>query len=157
MAWLPITFPSSASYAVTSSYALSASYAPPVPSDSASYASTASFVSQIFSEGASFADPINGISFSSSFCVFRAPYTCQVQALYGKRFGGANCFINARRSGSGGYTFHTASNVTLSSDNIWFSANSISGSNYQSGESLEIIVSGSGNSQIAVQVDFIRI
>lgn len=142
---------------VSSSYALSASWAPGIPSVSASYAQTASFVNQIFSEGGTFADPINGISFSSSFCVFRAPYSCQVQSIYGKRFGGSNCFINARKSGSNGYSFHTASNLILSSDNIWFQSNIVENTNYVVGDSLEIIISGSGNNQISVQVDLIRV
>ena len=124
---------------------------------SSSYAVTASYTNQIFSEGGTFADPVNGISFSSSFCVFRAPYQCQGSQIYGKRFGGSNCFVNARKSGSGGYEYHTASNMILSADNIWFIPNSIQSSSYISGESLELIISGSGNSQIAMQVDFVRI
>lgn len=47
MAWLPITFPTSASYAVSSSFATSASWAPPVPSVSASYAETASYYREV--------------------------------------------------------------------------------------------------------------
>ena len=146
------------SWAESSSFAVSASYAPAgQQSPTSSYALTASFVDSVFSEGGTFADPINGISFSSSFCVFRAPYSCRVQSLYGKRFDGSDCFINARKSGSGGYLLHTGSNVTLTSDNIWFLANSVANTDYSAGDSLEVIISGSGNSQIAVQLGFIRI
>ena len=140
-----------------SGYAAASNGIIPTSTSTASYALTASFVNSIFSEGGTIADPINLISISSSFIVFRAPYSCEVVSLYGKKSLGSTAYVNARKSGSAGYLYHTGSNLSIPSDHAWFIANSIDNAIYSSGDSLEVIMSGSGNSQIAIQLDFRRI
>ena len=120
-------------------------------------AATASFVTQVFSRGATIADITNGVQTTGSYYIWRSPFTCQVQSLYGKKSGTGTPQINARKSGSGGYSYHTASNLLLSTADQWATANSIANTTYAAGDSLEIIVTGSGATQIAVQLDFIRI
>lgn len=111
----------------------------------------------VFSQGATLADYGSGISNSGSYMVWRAPFPCYVVKVYGYREGGGNAEINAVRSGSGGQSFHTGSNLVLSSANVWTSTNTVENTDYSIGDSLKIIVSGSGgNNQVAVQVDFLK-
>jgi hypothetical protein len=144
----------SASYALTSSFAATASRA--VSSSFSSTAVSASFVPLIFSRGATIADVTNGFSTTGSYAVWRAPYTCTVTALYGRAAGSTTAQVNARKSGSAGYSMHTASNLVLGTANTWIPANSVQNTSYTVGDSLEIVISGSGATQVAVQVDFIR-
>jgi len=111
----------------------------------------------VFSKGGTVADLLNGISISGSYITWRAPFSCSVVALYGRRSGGTAPQINARRSGSAGYALHTGSNLTLTTADAWVQANSVTNVSYVAGDSLEIVVSGSGNSQVAVQVDYIKV
>lgn len=113
--------------------------------------------SGVFSKGGTIADITNGVSTSGSYIVWRAPFSCSVVALYGRRSGGGNAQVNARRSGSAGYALHTGSNLTLTVDNTWTQSNTVVTQSYVPGDSLEIVISGSGNSQVAVQVDFIKV
>jgi len=114
--------------------------------------------SGVFSKGGTVADFVNLIAISASYYVWRAPYSASVVALYGRReTGSATTEINARRSGSAGYALHTGSNLVLTADTTWVQANSVQNTEYAPGESLEIIVSGSNNRQVAVQVDFIKL
>lgn len=114
--------------------------------------------SGVFSKGGTIADFSNLISTSASYFVWRAPYSASVVALFGRReTGSATTAINARRSSSAGYALHTASNLVLGSDNTWTQANSVQNTTYAGGDSLEIIISGSNNRQVAVQVDFIKL
>lgn len=123
-----------------------------------SYSQTSSFNNSIFSRAGTFADVTNGITTTGSYTVWRVPYTCQVQAIYGKAIGSTSCQVNARKSGSAGYSLHTASNLTLPIAGNWYIANSVQNTNYAIGDTLEFIVSGStGATAISVQVDFIRI
>jgi hypothetical protein len=114
--------------------------------------------SGVFSKGGTIADVVNLVATSGSYIVWRAPFSCSVVALYGKREAGGIAQINAVRSGSGaGRTLHTASNLRLTTDDLWTRANTVANTSYVPGDSLEIIISGSGNDQVAVQVDFIRV
>lgn len=123
-----------------------------------SYSQTSSFNNSIFSRAGTFADVTNGITTTGSYTVWRVPYTCRVQTIYGKAIGSTSCQINARKSGSAGYSLHTASNLTLPIAGNWYTANSVQNTNYAIGDTLEFIVSGStGATAISVQVDFIRI
>lgn len=169
----------SASYTLSSSYAVSSSYS--VTSSfttTASFASTASYVNNlvqnvsitgsvvvsgsngagIFSQGATLVDYVSGISSTGSYMVWRAPFSCSVVALYGYYVGGTAPQINAARSGSSGYGKITGSNLTVNQENIWVAANTngLQNANFNSGDSLQVIMSGSTNNQLAVQVDFIR-
>lgn len=155
-----------ASTVVSASYALSASYAPGALVDGATYnitaswavsAATASFLAGTFTRGATIADVTLGISTTGSYIVWRAPFTARVSALSGYAVGGTAAQVNARKSGSGGYSYHTGSNLLLSVASKWIVANSVTNTDYAVGDTLEIMVSGSGEKQIAVSVDFIRI
>lgn len=116
------------------------------------------FGSGVFSKGGTIADYSNLIAISASYFIWRAPYSASVVALYGLRdTGSATTAVNARRSSSAGYALHTASNIILTSDNTWTRANAVQNTAYAPGDSLEIIVSGSNNRQVAVQIDFIKL
>lgn len=116
------------------------------------------FGAGVFSKGGTIADFTNLIATSASYYVWRAPYSASVVALYGRReAGGATTAVNARRSSSAGYLLHTASNLVLGTDQFWSRANSVQNTAYAPGDSLEIIISGSDNKQVAVQVDFIKL
>lgn len=112
--------------------------------------------SGVFSQGGTLSDYVTGITTSGSYMVWRAPFSCSVVALYGYREGGGNAQINAQRTGSSGTALHSATNVVLSTDATWTAASSIQNTNYNRGDALKIIVSGSSNNQISVQVDFIK-
>ena len=107
----------------------------------------------VFSKGGTIADLINGVSTTGSYAVWRAPFPCQVVAVYGRRSGGTACQINASKNN----TLHSATNLSLSTDNTWTPVPTLQNTSYTIGDSLEIIISGSANNQVAVQVDFIKI
>lgn len=167
---LSSSFTVSSSFAITSSFAQTASFV--VNAQTASYVNplvqnvsiTGSLVvsgangAGIFSQGATLIDYIDGISNSGSYMAWRAPFSCSVVALYGYYVGGSNIQVNAARSGSSGYGLITGSNLVLTSANTWFSAiaGGLQNGNFNTGDSLQVIMSGSANNQIAVQVDFIR-
>ena len=111
----------------------------------------------VFSKGGTIADLVNGVSTIGSYAVWRAPFPCQVVAIYGRKSGGSACQVNARKSGSAGYSLHTGSNLVLPASDTWYNSNTVTNTNYSIGDSLEIIISGSINNQVAVQVDFIKI
>lgn len=121
---------------------------------------TGSFVatSNVFSKGGTAADS-NGISSNISYNVWRAPFSCSVVAVYGRREGGSTAQINARKSSSAGYSLHTGSNLTLGTVNSWTATNTVVSTSYVAGDSLEIVISGSGGSptQVSVQVDFVKV
>ena len=119
-----------------------------------SFATTSSYIDQIFSRGGTIANLTSGVSTTGSYMVWRAPYTCRVVNVYGKKVGSGTPQINAARSGSGGFAYHSATNLSLSSEHRWFSVGSLTNINYNTNDSLEIIVTGSGAQQIIVQVDF---
>lgn len=111
----------------------------------------------VFSQGATLIDYIDGISNSGSYMVWRAPFSCSVVGLYGYYVGGTSPQVNALRSGSSGIGRITGSNLTLSSQNVWIAAlPNFQNSDFNIGDGLTVIMSGSANNQLAVQVDFIR-
>lgn len=111
----------------------------------------------VFSQGATFVDYVIGISNSGSYMVWRAPFSCSVVAMYGYREGGGPAKVNAARSGSSGFGFLSGSDLSLASSNVWTAFNSVQNADFNSGDTLKLIMSGSAsNSQLAVQVDFIR-
>lgn len=111
----------------------------------------------VFSQGATLVDYIDGISNSGSYMVWRAPFSCSVVALYGYYIGGSAPQVNALRSGSSGIGLVTGSNLTLSSQNTWVAAlPNFQNRDFNAGDGLTVVMSGSANNQLAVQVDFIR-
>lgn len=112
----------------------------------------------VFSQGATLVDYISGIASTGSYMVWRAPFSCSVVALYGYYVGGTAPEINAVRSGSSGYGKITGSNVIVNQESTWVAATAslLQNVNFNAGDSLQIIMSGSTNYQLAVQVDFIR-
>lgn len=112
----------------------------------------------IFSQGGNLIDYAVGVSNSGSlYMVWRAPFSCSVVAMYGFREGGGPSKVNAVRSGSSGFDLLSGSDLSLTSSNVWTPFNSVQNADFNSGDSLKLIMSGSAsNSQLAVQVDFIR-
>lgn len=111
----------------------------------------------IFSQGATLVDYGSGISNSGSYAVWRAPFSCSVVAIYGYREGGGPSKVNAARDGNSGYGLHASSDISLTSANTWTAFGSLQNTNYNTGDTLKLIMSGSAsNNQLAVQVDFIR-
>ena len=89
--------------------------------------------------------------------VWRAPFSCSVVAVYGYREGGGPSKVNAVRSGSSGYGLLSGSDLSLTNANAWTAFNSVQNANFNTGDCLKLIMSGSAsNNQLAVQVDFIR-
>lgn len=109
----------------------------------------------VFSKGITLADLTNTFDTTGSYFVWRAPYPATVVALYGFKSGSSNVQLNARRSGSGA-ALHTGSNLTITANNLWTAANSVQNTAYAVGDSLEIIISGSSQFQVSVQVDYIK-
>jgi hypothetical protein len=90
--------------------------------------------------------------------VWRAPFSCSVVGLYGYYVGGTAPQVNAARSGSSGYGTITGSNITIPNAGDWVPAtgSGLRNKDFNAGDSLQIIMSGSANNQLAVQVDFIK-
>lgn len=109
----------------------------------------------IFSKGITLADFTSPFNVTGSYFVWRAPYPATVVALWAIKSGSSQVSINARRSGSG-QAFHTASNLVITANNLWSSANAVTNSLYSAGDSLEVILSGSSVIQTSIQVDFIK-
>lgn len=112
----------------------------------------------IFSQGATLIDYSSGISNTGSYMVWRAPFSCSVVAIYGYYVGGTSPRVNAARSGSSGYGMITGSSFLVDQENVWVAAtaSALQNSSFNAGDSLQVIMSGSANYQLAVQVDFIR-
>lgn len=112
----------------------------------------------IFSQGATIADFVGGISNTGSYMVWRAPFSCSVVAMYGYREGGGAAKVNALRSGSSGTGLISASDLSLRTSSIWMPfIGTLQNTTFNAGDSLRLIMSGSAsNSQLGVQVDFIR-
>jgi hypothetical protein len=177
--WSPIQISISASWATQS---LSASYSPVEPAYSASistqfgtkqatittgstlpitasWAVTASYVSALFSRGGTIYDAL-GIAgtaaTASNVIVWRAPYSCSVNNVWGYRVTGSSALVNARKNGTG--TIATGSHISLTSVDTWISASSITATSFAAGDKLEIMLISSSAypTQIAVQVDFTK-
>lgn len=115
---------------------------------------TASYVSGTFSRAVTLADVTSGVSTTGSYAVWRSPYPCRVLSLYGRKSGTGTPQIMFRKSGSGGYSYHTGSTLKISSEHKWFRSNTVTNTDYTAGDSLEIIISGSGAKSITAQIDF---
>lgn len=109
----------------------------------------------VFSKGITVADLTNGFTVTGSYHVWRCPFPSTVVGVYGFKSGSANVQLNARRSGSG-TSLHLASNLTITNNNQWTSGGAVQNTTYSAGDSLEIIVSGSSQYQVSVQVDYIK-
>ena len=110
----------------------------------------------VFSQGATLIDYIEGISTTGSYMVWRAPFSCSVVAMYGYKEGGSTATLNALKTGSGGSQLLSASALSLATNNTWTAFNSVQNQNFNTGDALKVIMTGSANNQLAVQVDFIR-
>lgn len=112
----------------------------------------------IFSQGATLVDYVSTITSTGSYTVWRAPFSCSVVALYGWYVGGTAPQVNAIRSGSSGFGRITGSNLTVWQANNWLPAtgSGLQNKDFNVGDTLQIVMSGSSNFQLAVQVDFIR-
>ena len=147
----------SSSYAITSSFSNKSSLADSATSSSyALNSSTSSFSTVVFSRALTLYDP-NGISISGSYYVWRAPYTATVLSIYARTEGAGVSQINATKSGSSGRLNHTGSNLSVLGTGSWYQANSVTNAIYGVGDTLEIVVTGSGVTQIIVQLDFQKI
>ena len=61
-------------------------------------------------------------------------------------------------SGSAGYANHVSADISLATNDLWVAAGAVQNTDYVAGDSLELIISGTGQpNAVAVQVDFIRI
>ena len=102
---------------------------------------------------------VNTVDFISAINapVWSATWPCKVIKIKGYRVGGdTNTKINARKNGS---INHLSSDLALPSASVWIDAGSVQNTDYAVGDSLEIMVTTAGASltQIAVQVDFIKL
>jgi len=111
-----------------------------------------------FSRGLSVGELTTGFTTNGAYYTWEAPYSCSVTGIRAKRTGGTGAEINARRSGSGGYSLHSAANLSLTTNNSWTSVATIQNPAYISGDSLEIIISGATYTpnQVIVQVNFVK-
>ena len=86
-----------------------------------------------------------------------ATFACRVTNVRGFRVGGgATTSINARKNGSSN---HLATAKTLAAESTWYDAGAVQNIDYAIGDMLEImvVVPGASLTQIAIQVDFIKI
>jgi hypothetical protein len=91
-----------------------------------------------------------------AFTLWRTPYPCRVVSLQGwADVSGSS--INARKSGSAGWSAHTSSFI-LNKNSDWVSSNSVINTDYAANDTLQIMITGSvATSRITIQIDFIRI
>ncbi len=108
-----------------------------------------SSLAQKISKGGTILNPTEAIN----VVVWRAPFPCNVEKVWGYRVGGTGATINARKNGAQN---HLASALSLTSENIWLDGGMVQNISYEVGDKLEImIVSVDGNpTQVAIQVDF---
>ncbi len=115
-------------------------------------------ITNVFSRGGTIVDDTNFITTNQVFTVWRSPYSCELLSLYCRASGDVGVQVNARKSGSAGYQLHTGSNLVIGNTNTWLSSNSVSNNTYNSGDTLEFIISGSANvNSVSIQADFRRI
>lgn len=96
-----------------------------------------------------------GITAAINVIVWRAPYACTVNKVYGYRVAGSGATVNARKNGS---LTHLASSLSLTSSDTWMDGGTVQNATYAAGDKLEImVVSATGSpTQIAVQVEFTK-
>jgi hypothetical protein len=94
---------------------------------------------------------------ASAWVVWRAPFACEVLNVRGYRVGGTGATINARR-GSGPGDDHLASDLSLTSPNVWMDGGPVQNIVYAGGEEMWILITGITGTpdQVAIQVDLRR-
>jgi hypothetical protein len=102
---------------------------------------------------------VNTADFLSAIniCVWYATSACRVTAVRGWRVGGdTTTSINARKAGTDN---HLATAKTLASESTWIDGGAVQNTDYTVGQSLEVMVVSAGPSatQIAIQVDFVKL
>lgn len=108
--------------------------------------------SQVFSKGGTMVNS-SGLSALTAIA-WRAPFACTVTNVRGYRVGGSAATINARRNGTDN---HLASDLSLGSADTWADGGAVQNTAYAAGDKLEImLVSVTGATQVAIQVDFTR-
>lgn len=123
---------------------------------SSSYAATSSFNTAIFSRGTTYFVSGGMNTTPEDFTIWKTPYPCRVISFQGWA-DGTGSFINARKSGSGGYSAHTSS-LQITNRSTWISSNSVLNTDYGQNDTLQIQITGSTNtSRVTIQLDFIRI
>lgn len=125
---------------------------------SSSYAQTSSFNNSIFSRGVTYFVSGGMNSTPEAFTVWRTPYPCRVVSLQAWPDRSNAISINARKSGSSGYSPHTTSFLLVTGLD-WNSSNSVINTDYAANDTLQITITGSGatESRVSIQVNFIRI
>lgn len=123
---------------------------------SSSYATTSSFNASIFSRATTYFVSGGMSVVPEAFTLWRTPYPCRVVSLQGwSDVSGSS--INARKSGSAGWSAHTSSFV-LNKNSDWVSSNSVINTDYAANETLQVMITGStATSRVTIQIDFIRI
>jgi hypothetical protein len=109
-----------------------------------------------FTRGGTIINTVDYIS-AMNTVVWYATMACRVTNVRGYRVGGgATTSINARRNGA---SSHLAVAKTLAAADTWYDGGAVQDTDYAVGDKLEImvVVSGALLTQIAVQVDFIKI
>lgn len=109
-----------------------------------------------FARGGTLVNTVDYLS-AMNVPVWYATYACRVTNVRGYRVGGgATTSINARKNGASN---HLATAKTLANPDTWYDAGAVQNTDYSIGDKLEImmVVPGASASQIAIQVDFVRI
>jgi len=86
--------------------------------------------------------------------VWRAPFACTVTNVRGHRVGGSAATINARKNQASNLL---ASALSLGTADAWADGGAVQNASFSAGDDLEImLVTVTGATQIAIQVDFVR-
>lgn len=86
--------------------------------------------------------------------VWRAPFACTVTNVRGHRIGGSAATVNARKNQASNLL---ASALSLGTADAWADGGAVQNASFAAGDDLEImLVTVTGATQIAIQVDFVR-
>jgi hypothetical protein len=86
--------------------------------------------------------------------VWRAPWACTVTNVRGHRVGGSAASINARKNQASNLL---ASNLSLATADVWTDGGAVQNASFAAGDDLEVmLISLTGATQVAIQVDFTR-
>jgi hypothetical protein len=109
----------------------------------------------VFSRTANYYDK-NGITAAVNLIQWRAPFKCEVTAVWGYRVGGAGATINARKEGASN---HLAAALSLTAADQWMEGGAPENTIYYEGDKLEMMVVSvtTAPTQVCIQVDFRRI
>lgn len=121
-----------------------------------SFAHTSSFNTSIFSRAVTYFVSGGMPTAPEAFTIWRTPYPCRIVSLQGwADVSGSS--INARKSGSGGFSPHTSS-FLMNKNSDWVSSNSVINTDYTTNETLQFTITGSAlTTRITIQANFIRI